>query len=156
MLKREIMINDKLANIAASNLNTDLLRVMLQAAPAVQPSADIEHRLWSNLQRRIGPSGNDQYFMFASQSKWKTLVEGVQTRVLFKEGKVRSYLLKLAANARLPGHSHPLHEETLVLSGEVWLDGVHCVVGDYHFAKAGSQHKEVRTEHGCMLLVKAF
>lgn len=141
---------------SGEGLSPMLMQALLQAAPETQPAPDVANRLWSNLQRRLGSKGDDQYFIFADQASWKTLGNGVQTRILFKEGKVRSYLLKLDADTRLPGHPHPLHEETMVLSGEVWLDGVHCVAGDYHFAKAGSQHKEVRTAHGCVLLVKSF
>lgn len=137
-------------------LSPMLMQALLEAAPDTQPPADIASRLWGNLQRRIGSEGKDQYFIFAEQAEWKPLAHGVQTRVLFKEGKVRSYLLKMEADSLLPGHPHKLNEETMVLSGEVWLDGVHCVAGDYHFAKAGSQHKEVRTTHGCVLLVKSF
>lgn len=135
-------------------IETDIMDQLFNLTPSASPSDEASARIRHNLKQRLGQSAADQYFVFADQDNWKQIAPGLQIKALHKAGKARSYLLKLAANTAIPHHEHARNEETFVVNGEVWLDGVFCSDGDYHFSGAGTYHKEIRTDLGCTLLIK--
>ena len=65
-----------------------------------------------------------------------------------------SFLLKLGAGARYPRHEHPGGELSFVVAGECTVDGAAYRAGDFQIARAGSQHGEMRTRKGCVLLIQ--
>lgn len=135
----------------------DILEPDVSAALAADlrrqsPPPEVEARVKDRLMSRI--AGQRQFFVFASQGEWKTLGPGIQIKLLHKNEKTKSFLLQMAEQAILPPHQHETDEESFVIEGEVWLDGVCCTEGDYHFSAAGTDHGEVHTKKGCTLLVK--
>lgn len=94
--------------------------------------------------------------MFAAEGKWKTVHTGVQIKLLHKTGNAKSFLMKMAASASIPKHLHAHDEESFVLAGDIWIEGILCTEGDYHYAHAGSQHQALKTTGGCTLLVTSY
>ena len=81
----------------------------------------------------------------ASEREWIGAgANGVQ-RSLFRHNAEggRSSVLRMAAGARVPRHTHHGTEEVLVLSGRVTLDGVELGEGDYLFVEPGEEHDVV-------------
>ena len=118
------------------------------------PAPEVANRMKATLLNRIKSSESSHRFMFADQGDWRTIAEGVQVKVLRQESDSRSVLVKMAANSFLPAHEHDVDEEAIVLEGEVWLEDILCGIGDYHLAHAGSSHREIRTDHGCLLFIR--
>lgn len=85
---------------------------------------------------------------------WVRVMPGVKMKMLREDEQTRSYLMKLSPGARLPAHGHAMDEECMVLEGDVWLGDVHAHAGDYHLARSGIPHGEVRTEGGCLLFLR--
>ncbi len=81
----------------------------------------------------------------ASEREWIGAgANGVQ-RSLFRHNAEggRSSVLRMAAGARVPRHTHHGTEEVLVLAGRVTLDGVELGEGDYLFVEPGEEHDVV-------------
>ena len=118
------------------------------------PAPEVALRIKNKLMQRVGADLHE--FVFADQGKWKTIDNGVQIKLLHKDQVTKSFLLKLAANAHISAHAHTQDEESFVLEGSVYLEGILCQVGDYHYAHAGSQHQEIWSSSGCTLLIKTL
>ena len=121
---------------------------VLPTIPAPEVSARIKNRLLSRAKSQ------DYFFQFNNENQWKPISEGVEIRLLHKTDDARSFLVRMAANTSLEGHEHSHNEESYVIDGEVWLQGILCHAGDYHYARAGSRHEKIYTDKGCTLLVK--
>jgi anti-sigma factor ChrR (cupin superfamily) len=144
---------------STSSNHTPVLSEEINAAIASKiipttPAPEIAMRIKTKLMQRV--QAGTQHFIFANQGEWESVFEGVQIKLLHKNGKQKSFLMKMAANTSIPGHLHAHDEESFVLEGSVMLEGILCHVGDYHYAQAGSQHQAMKSAEGCMLLVKSL
>lgn len=90
---------------------------------------------------------------------WRPLdepgVTGVWVKVLRFDaaaGRAPTILLKFAAGATYPPHSHPGGEEVFVLQGDLRLGKDHLHQGDYLYTAPGNRHA-VRSDGGCVILV---
>ncbi len=144
------MANDKDLNVLdvmlASTIASDLL-------PTI-PAPEVASRIKTNLLNRVQSSESSHRFIFADQGDWRSIGEGIQVKILRQESDSRSALVRMAANSILPAHEHDFDEEAIVLEGDVWLEDILCGIGDYHLAHAGSAHREIRTDHGCLLFIR--
>jgi anti-sigma factor ChrR (cupin superfamily) len=118
------------------------------------PAPEVAMRIKTKLMQRV--QAETHQFVFANQGEWKQVFEGVQIKLLRKEGAHKSFLMKMAANSSIPKHLHAHDEESFVLEGSVVLEGILCHAGDYHYAQAGSQHQTIETLQGCTLLVRSL
>jgi quercetin dioxygenase-like cupin family protein len=96
-----------------------------------------------------------------NQIEWQPLdeegVSGVYVKtLLFDEASNRAptILLKFEAGANYPSHNHPAGEEVFVLEGDIHFSQDYLSSGDYLFTAPNNLHA-VRTETGCVLLLKA-
>jgi len=138
------------------SLEFDLFLELFEATPDLAPPANTKDRIKNKLMQRVAQSRDSQFFVFSEQGHWKSIKHGIQIKILKSDAQAKSFLLKLDENTAIPYHDHQKNEETFVIDGEVWLDGIFCKNGDYHFAGAGTFHKEIRTENGCTLLIKTY
>lgn len=120
------------------------------------PSAQIAARLRRRLLEAAHQTAAAESHLTipAAAGRWHKVMPGVSMKVLREDATTRSYLLRLAAGASLPPHTHAHDEECMVLEGDVWLDGLHAGAGDFHLAHRGRPHGEVRTEEGCLLFLR--
>jgi len=136
-------------------LDDDLATLLSLSAPAISPAADAKTRMKEKLFKKVEDAFNEgKFFIFANMGNWVNAMPGVEVKMLHETPGTKSYLVKLSAHAEIPGHDHTCNEESFVIEGEVMLDGTLCRQGDYHFAAAGSQHRAIRSDLGCTLLVK--
>ena len=91
----------------------------------------------------------------AAEGEWTPFAPGVRAKVLFDDGRTRTWLARLEREASLPAHTHPADEECLLLEGTVYLSDVLMAPGDYQIARAGSRHTRVYSPNGCLLLVRS-
>lgn len=140
---------------ATSVIDNDILEEIAMGLVTQQPSTEATSRMKRHLMNRVRVTKDTQHFVFADQGQWKTIANGVEIKLLQRHPAAKTFLLRMAPDAAIPYHAHEQDEESYVLEGEVWLDGVLCHKGDYHFAAAGTSHKDIRTTKGCTLLVRA-
>lgn len=134
-------------------LNETINMAIAEKIIAITPAPEVANRIKAKLMQRV--QAKTHQFVFANQGHWKQIFEGIEIKLLWQEGERKSFLMKLAAKARIPAHPHLRDEEAYVLEGSVEIEGILCHVGDYHFAKAGSQHQNIYSELGCTLLIKS-
>lgn len=91
-----------------------------------------------------------------AEGQWRAVLPGVEIRHLHvdREAGVQMALWRLAAGACIPGHSHRLAEECLVLEGSIVQAGTDYVAGDFLFAPAGSPHPRIEARGGAVLLIR--
>lgn len=135
-------------------LDAGLIEALAAATSPEAPSPEATNRMREALFQRVHASAPDYLFVHSHEGEWVRLLRGVELKLLRQDGEQRSYLLRMAAGARIPPHEHALDEESLVLEGDATINGVLCRVGDYHFAPRGKPHGWLTSEAGCLLFVR--
>ncbi len=93
--------------------------------------------------------------VFAHEGEWLNMYPGVFCKTLFLEpsnGYVTT-LMKLEPGARLPNHHHRGAEQCMVISGEIEMNDRHYKAGDFTVALAGSDHIDLISKTGGMVLL---
>lgn len=90
----------------------------------------------------------------ARDRTWESTSHAGVARSLFRhnDNGGRSSVVRLAANARFPRHTHQGSEEVLVLTGVVRIGGVRLEPGDYLFTEPGEEH-DVVAESDALIFV---
>ena len=92
--------------------------------------------------------------ILAGESGWIEIQNGVHQKNLWTDGIVVSRFFRLEAGTRMNGHYHSLDEECMMLSGDIFLGDILLQSGDYHIAPAGTEHLEIFSDTGALLLVR--
>jgi hypothetical protein len=85
------------------------------------------------------------------EAGWPEFAPGIRRRVLWMAGGEAALLYRADPGARVPGHSHGHDEECLMVQGELFLDDVLLLQGDYQLAPAGTGHRITETDTGVIL-----
>lgn len=87
--------------------------------------------------------------------KWRKGGPGVERAPLFEEDGERVYLLRVQPGLKMPLHSHPGQEWTLVLQGGYHVGAAGYVRGDLHCEDEACSHQPIIDDHGepCISLV---
>jgi quercetin dioxygenase-like cupin family protein len=75
-----------------------------------------------------------------ARRRWHPSSPGVEVLLLRGDSEVVSMLVRFAAGASVPDHSHAIDEDCLVLQGEMFLGDILLRTGDYQLAPAGGTH----------------
>ncbi len=111
--------------------------------------------LWWRLARRVAsgdvPLPARRLSPTFTPPDWKEVGSGISCRLLSTDVERQrvSMLVKLAAGATYPSHTHAGVEELYLLDGELTIDGRRLYPGDYNRAEPGTSDSCVRTESGC-------
>ena len=91
------------------------------------------------------------------EGDWQTVMPLVDMKVLRKDIAMgrHTVLYRMHPGARFPTHSHTQVEECLVLEGEINLGDFYVRAGDMHIAEPGSEHREIQSKTGALLLISA-
>lgn len=126
---------------------TDRLLAGLDLAmPAEEPPA----RLWARIAG--GMEGLDPSFVGERKDdgKWRPYAPGIRVKRL---GMPDTYLLEGEPGGVVPDHEHHSFEHTVVISGDLVVDGVSYGPGDYLGTPKGGVHSNWTTRTGCVVLV---
>jgi quercetin dioxygenase-like cupin family protein len=85
---------------------------------------------------------------------WVELLPKAHAKLLFTDGTAESYMIRLEPGAWAPAHEHPADEECLVLEGTLWQGDVFLKAGDFHVARPGMKHGELRTDTGALVFIR--
>ncbi|MBA2492002.1 MAG: cupin domain-containing protein [Gammaproteobacteria bacterium] len=140
-------------------LPADLLAILLEAVPPATPDAARAARMRKRILEgaRIQPHANADYHTVPADSgAWLRIDPRLEMKILYKDARATSFLLRLEPGARLPAHVHAADEECLVLEGELRLgEGVTLKAGDYHFAPRGLPHGVAESPGGALLFLRS-
>jgi quercetin dioxygenase-like cupin family protein len=84
----------------------------------------------------------DSESIFSNDDGWIEIQNGLYQKVLWTDG------------TQVEGHSHPLDEECIMLSGEIFLGDILLQAGDHHLAPAGTEHLGLFSDTGALLYVR--
>lgn len=124
------------------------------AAASAAPRPEVRRRLLASLAGPPAPTGFS--FRFAADGDWLPHpVPGIRMKVLAlnRAAGYATLLLDVAPGTRFPAHHHAGAEECYVLSGSLHTCGRRMTAGDFLHADANTDHGELRTEEGCLVLL---
>lgn len=126
---------------------------LLDAMTAIPLPAERAASLRARLMQR---TGGQIKVVPATAGQYTQLADGIEVRPLRVDMAAGTHtsLVRLAPGAALPEHGHGAEEECLVLEGAVLCDGQRHSAGDYMLAPAGSQHREMVSDGGVLLLIR--
>lgn len=87
-----------------------------------------------------------------AEGAWQVYAPGIEQKFLWDE---HTFLLRCAPGAIIPPHGHDLDEHLVVVSGDLFIDGVAFAPGDYHTMPRGTRHDDAMTRMGCVLLIQS-
>ena len=136
----------------------EVAALLLEAGTGVNPGADASERMRTRLFERVRATEAESTDALVTVSReageWIETGPGNVIKILRSDDETMSMLVRLDPGTTFPKHFHPADEETYVVEGETWFGDIHLVAGDYHLAPKGTTHGEVRTETGCVLLIR--
>lgn len=89
------------------------------------------------------------------EGDWIVIGAGLRCKVverLPEQGR-QTILLEAAPGAFYPAHDHPLQEEIYMISGDLVMDDIELLAGDFHVSQVGSRHADSTTRTGCRCLI---
>ena len=116
------------------------LLVLRESADALSPDP----------QPQAGPAEH-AFTLRDADAGWPDFAPGIQRRVLWQQGGQAALLYFAQAGAQVPMHTHGHDEECLMLQGELYLDDLLLLEGDYQLAPAGSGHRITATDTGVVI-----
>lgn len=135
-------------------LASELLVATAAVEPGQEAAARMKSRLLNRVREEAAESAAEMVTVREETGEWIETGPGNSIKILRSDEETMSMLVRLEPGTTFPRHYHPADEETYVVEGETWFGDVHLVVGDYHLAPKGTTHGEVRTETGCVLLIR--
>jgi anti-sigma factor ChrR (cupin superfamily) len=126
-----------------------LVALAASVAPAAPPS-ELRQRVLDHADRQA-PTPSPMEIVRADDSGFAPApIPGIEIRYL--KGK-NTFLVKMAPGSSLPAHPHKYNEQCLMLQGSVTGDGQTANAGDFVFMPAGSFHRSLYSEEGCLFLI---
>ena len=101
----------------------------------------------------IPVQGGKAITVTTTTGQWLTAAEGIEEKLLWRDGQRESRFVRLAPGASLPAHHHLQDEESLVVEGDVFFGDILARSGEFHLARAGTQHGEVLSDTGALLFI---
>jgi len=111
------------------------------------PAGEAPARLWNRIARDLeGVDGKR-----LNEGDWREYAPGVEWKRMWDR---RTLLLRCRPGSVVPDHEHRAYEHTLVISGDLRIEGLALGPGDYFGTPAGGTHPEWTTRKGCVVLVQ--
>jgi len=130
------------------------LVAIAESLEPVTPGPHVKARLMESLDDDKGmPRG---FALSAASEGWFTHpLPGIRMKVLAvnRPGNIATLLIDAAPGARFPEHHHNGDEECYVISGDVNTLGRRLGPGDFLHADEGTDHGELTTETGALVLL---
>ena len=120
------------------------------------PSPDVSARLMSRITASGHPMPKGFSIRRGTEHDWLPHpVPGIRMKVLAvnRDRGYAAVLLDVEPGTRFPAHHHAGAEECYVSSGSVFSSDQHLSAGDFLHADADTDHGELWTEEGCLVLL---
>jgi anti-sigma factor ChrR (cupin superfamily) len=117
----------------------------------LRPTTSLHQRLALSISEETGTPPVLPPMRRWSEPEWEQVAPGIECKLLATDTERHrvSMLVRLAPGARYPAHTHAGVEELHLLDGELWIDGLKLVPGDYNYGAPGAGDERVWSETGC-------
>ncbi len=141
----------------------DDMAFLASAIAPLAPPPDVEARILQRVMGRIAeaPAATQDadttppaLTLRVGDGLWVPMAPAVDFKLLHEEGDQVSMLVRMQAGACMPPHDHAGTEECYVISGDIWLSGVHLLAGDFQLADQRMSHHDIRSDTGCLLHIR--
>lgn len=109
--------------------------------------------VWRAIDAALGPPVMSR---MKGEGEWFAVAPGARMRMLMVDPPSghRTSLLRLEPGTIFPAHDHEQLEECLVLEGDITVDGREYRAGDYVIAGARTEHREIPTREGALVMLR--
>jgi anti-sigma factor ChrR (cupin superfamily) len=117
----------------------------------LRPPTSLQGRLAQRIAEDTGKPAMPPPPVQWSEPDWEQAAPGIECKLLATDSERHrvSMLVRLAAGASYPPHTHAGIEELHLLDGELWIDERKLVPGDYNYGPPGASDQRVWSETGC-------
>lgn len=124
------------------------------AVPPVEPSATLRTRIEAAIDA-LPPPVPGAVTVRRDEGSWETWAPGVAIKLLAIDATRgrRTLLLRIDKGATLPAHRHHDAEEAYILEGDLVIEGVRLVAGDFQIMPKGTLHQPGFSPSGCLALI---
>jgi len=131
-----------------------LLALAESLDPSDAPRSDVKARLMARVAETV-PVPAGFAFSFANEGWQSYPIPGIRMKVLAlnRAQDTATILIDAAPGARFPAHHHGGDEECYVISGDVHTMGRTMGPGDFLHADVGTEHGELHTNNGALVLL---
>ena len=121
----------------------------------LRPPGSLQARLALRLAEETGKKPVPPPAPQWAEPDWEEVAPGIECKLLATDAERRrvSMLVRLAAGASYPAHTHAGTEELHLLDGELWIDERKLFPGDYNYGAPGASDERVWSETGCTCLL---
>lgn len=89
-----------------------------------------------------------------NESGWVEVQNGLFQKDLWTDDKVSSRYFRLQAGTRIDGYDHPLDEECMLLSGDIFIGDILLQEGDYILTPAGTGPLDIFSDTGALFFLR--
>ena len=154
---------DQIDDVLPVALTAALADALTSTEPAPQQTERVHLRLRDKIRAEAQPAAsgsamaNPFITLHGSMQPgdgWVELLPKAHAKLLFTDGEAESYMIRLEPGAWAPAHEHPADEECLVIEGTLWQGDVFLKAGDFHVARPGMKHGDLRTDTGALVFIR--
>jgi len=91
----------------------------------------------------------------ANDGVWEAIADGVESKVLCRDGEMVSRFIRLRAGASLPADRCASEEECMMLEGDAFFGDRLVCAGDFHLTPAGAERAVLMSDSGALLFVRS-
>jgi len=147
---------DHIASCPECRRELDSLRPVIDSfvswpTDVLRPTRSLQDRLALRIEEETGAEPMPPPARQWRAPDWEQVAPGIECKLLATDTERHrvSMLVRLAAGASYPSHTHAGVEELHLLHGELWIDQRKFFPGDYYCGPPGSSDKLVWSETGC-------
>jgi quercetin dioxygenase-like cupin family protein len=128
------------------------LAALERGTETVEPQASN----WAAIAHRLGFPTAGTRSALERAGVWIRCEPGVEIKYMQVDPSTaaRTALLRMRPGSTSGSHHHDQTAHCVVLDGEVMIDDHRLTKGDLHIAPAGTLHSTIRSEGGCLLLLR--
>jgi anti-sigma factor ChrR (cupin superfamily) len=130
-------------------------RLVSWPTDVLRPTTSLQARLAARIAEQTGKQPVPPPAPRWSEPEWEQVAPGIECKLLATDTERHrvSMLVRLAAGASYPAHTHAGVEELHLLDGELWIDERKLFPGDYNYGAPGAGDERVWSETGCTCLL---
>lgn len=100
-------------------------------------------------------TGEPAVTITAEEGGWEAIADGVEGKILCRDGEIISRFIRLQPGAGLPANRCAGDEECMMLEGDAFFGDRLVCAGDFHLTPAGAVSAALMSESGALLFVRS-